>query len=95
MTATAEYDMHVQAKIPAALAALHNFICTFDPDDLADEQTMDSVNNESLPPVIPFNPQNLGTHIDAAESQCASDKHDQIAKDMWEDYVTEQQCRGI
>ena len=29
-----EYDMSIQALIPAALAALHNFIWQYDPDDI-------------------------------------------------------------
>jgi hypothetical protein len=34
------YDMKVQARIPAALAALHNFILEHDPDDRVDPEVV-------------------------------------------------------
>ena len=88
MAAAVEYNLRTQAKIPAALAALHNFIRTFDPDDLAeDDDIEDSFHDEDLPEEIPITPENLGTHISAEERARASQKRDQIAKAMWRDYV--------
>ena len=31
-----EYDMDIQARVPPALCALHNFICQHDPSDIED-----------------------------------------------------------
>ncbi|KAF9473334.1 hypothetical protein BDN70DRAFT_817388, partial [Pholiota conissans] len=98
MAAAAEYSLQTQAKIPAALAVLHNFIHTFDPDDLAqDEDDMHDVtfDNIDLPPEIPITPENLGHHISPAERVRAAQKRDDIAKRMWEDYLEELHRRGI
>jgi hypothetical protein len=98
MAAAAEYSLQTQAKIPAALAVLHNFIRIFDPDDLAEEEEdlgniEDFTNN--LPPEIPITPENLGRHISPAERVRAGEKRDAIAKAMWVDYIEELRARGI
>jgi DDE superfamily endonuclease len=36
-----QFDMDIQARLPPALAALHNFICKHDPDDIADFDNVD------------------------------------------------------
>lgn len=97
MAAAAEYSLRTQAKIPAALAVLHNFIRTFDPSDLAEEDDDEDevFDDNSLPSEIPITPENLGTHISPEERARASEKRDQIAKQMWDDYVEELQRRGI
>ncbi|KAL0948693.1 hypothetical protein HGRIS_008827 [Hohenbuehelia grisea] len=41
MTAAPEYSIAIQAMIPCALAALHNFITIHDPDNFADEGLLD------------------------------------------------------
>lgn len=97
MAAAAEYALPVQTKIPAAIAALHNFIRTWDPDDLAtgdddlDDGTPDDLTDNHT---IPISPENLGGHISAAEKARASAKRDEIAKAMWEDYLEERHIRG-
>lgn len=76
-----EFDMDIQARIPPALAALHNFILDHDQSDLDD-----------FVDVIDENPGaahygNLATHhVTPAEKQRASLRRDQIAQSMWEDY---------
>ena len=38
MAAAPEYLVHVQAKFVSDMAALHNFICIHDPDDMEDDK---------------------------------------------------------
>ena len=95
MAAVAEYSVKTQAKIPAALAALHNFIWIYDPDDLAEEDDDSDNENHIPPPEIPIIPENLGHHITTAEWVQAAERHVSIAKAMWEDYVGELQRCGI
>lgn len=97
MAAAAEYALPIQTKIPAAIAALHNFIRTWDPDDLATEDgdsDDNAADNGGNHPNIPITPENLGGHISAAEKTRASAKRDEIAKAMWADYIEEVQIRG-
>ncbi|KAF8153669.1 hypothetical protein BJ912DRAFT_868623, partial [Pholiota molesta] len=98
MAAAAEYDLRTQAKVPGAIAALHNFIRIHDPDDLAREDSDDSDSeSEGIPnqPEIPITPETLGGHISQAEKNRANAKRDQIARAMWEDYVEELQRRSM
>lgn len=100
MAAAAEYSLRVQSKIPAAIAALHNFVRTWDPDDLAtgdgDITDLDDndFENSCQHPDIPITPENLGENISAAEKARASATRDEIAKAMWTDYIGELQARG-
>ncbi|KAF8815798.1 hypothetical protein BYT27DRAFT_7070751, partial [Phlegmacium glaucopus] len=101
MAAAAEYSIHTQAKIPGAIAALHNFVHVHDPDDLAEEDgdnSDDSDDEETphrQPHEIPITPENLGGHISQAEKDRASAKRDEIAKAMWEKYVEELRIRNM
>ncbi len=83
-----EFNMAVQARIPPALCALHNFIRTHDseeigefPPDLVDPSQGEQ--NGSL---------GQGT-ASRAEVRRAQALRDQIAQDMWEDYQRELQER--
>ena len=99
MAAAAEYCLRTQAKIPAALAVLHNFVRVYDPDDEAEEDG-DNCDDEdddadiSLPE-IPLVAENLGYHISQAEKDRASAKRDEIAKAMWADYRETLRVRGM
>lgn len=91
MAASAEYSLQTQAKIPCALAALHNFIRTHDPDDEAFEdydfgEGSDEADHSCSPPPPP---DHLGTHISPAERVRAGKHRDQIAAEMWEGYQHE------
>jgi len=99
MAAAAEYSLHTQSKIPAAIAGLHNFVRRWDPDDLAEDDGDDDFHehdfeNHVLPPQIPIAPENLGGQITAAERAQASAKRDEIANIMWADYIEEVRIRG-
>jgi len=97
MTAAAEYGIRTQAKIPGAIAALHNFVHIHDPDDLATKEGDNSDDDDEAPNRydIPITPENLGGHISQAEKDRAGEKRDIIAKAMWEDYVEELRIRGM
>jgi hypothetical protein len=80
-----EYSMEIQAQIPPALCALHNFIRHYDPtevDDYADAADLaaDRANGAEIG--------DLATRaISTAERNRMSLKRDQIAQDMWHSYV--------
>ena len=77
--------MEIQAQIPAALCALHNFICNSDPNEI-----------DNYPDAIDLaigraNGVELGTlatqAINMAEHDRMSLKRDQIAQNMWDSYM--------
>jgi hypothetical protein len=80
--------MDVQAQIPAALAALHNFILTHDPTDLdrfPEAQCMDDQPGVRTPNEI--NIGSLASGITTRNEKIrAEQKRDRIAAEMWEDY---------
>jgi hypothetical protein len=82
-----EYKIGIQARIPAALCALHNYICTQDPGE------------GPLPQRAVFNdnPTNQGQPNDVYHDQPdhdmiveddtnANNFRDRMAMEMWEDY---------
>lgn len=75
-----QYDMEIQAKIPAGLAAVHNFIMDYDNtdiyhylEDLIDEEPNGRLGNGA---------------IRQEEREEASNLRDRIAEAMWESYQT-------
>ena len=94
MASSSEYNIHTQAKIPCALAALHNYIHIHDPEDDGDSEAEDyqdehmSGADNNMEEDEP-DPKSLGTHISNAEKQRASARRDQIAHDIWADYLCE------
>lgn len=86
MRTAPEYPIKVQARIPAALAAIHNFIRIHDPRDeiftIARELAQTHASDE--PPAAP--PEYFSTHISAEEKKRAEAKRDQIAQACWDQY---------
>lgn len=80
-----EYSMEIQARIPAALCALHNFIRRYDPTELDDyPEPVDFANGYANGAEIG----DLATQaINAAERDRMGIKRDQIAQDMWNSYM--------
>jgi hypothetical protein len=78
------YDMDVQARIPPALCAIHNFIRIHDPDELA-EYAEDSVDEQ---PGTRISDQGELAHgpPNNQSRERASARRDQIAKAMWDSY---------
>jgi hypothetical protein len=79
-----EYGMDVQALIPPALVALHNFICDFDPKEIHDYDDEALDLQMGLPPE-PAGELETGPAT-LAERSRANERRDKIAADMWEQY---------
>lgn len=82
-----EFDMATQAKIPPALAAIHNFIWMHDEEEI--EDFADILND--APDIDDFG--ELGNGPPAqAEQERATETWDTIAESMWQDYVQYRNC---
>ena len=88
-----KYNMDIQARIPIALCAIHNFVCRFDPDALFDPELTEGDLSAEL------GGDELGVlsdgPADVAERRRADQHRDNIAQDMWEDYQQELARCGI
>lgn len=85
MRTAPEYPMHIQARIPAALAAIHNFIHIHDPNDDIFRIARDLERARSYEePTAP--PEYFSTYISPQEKQRAEAKRDQIAQQCWDQY---------
>ena len=87
-----EYDMDVQAMIPPALAALHNFIRERDPDEIDeyDDDDDDDDDDELLDLRMGPDLETVGElgrgPVTPEERVRANTRRDKIAGDMWEQY---------
>lgn len=94
-----EYDMSIQALIPPALAALHNFIRQYDPDEIqmyddGDDGDGDDGDDNREPIQLLFqmapHPESLGElgngPLTQEETVQANERRDRIAGAMWEQY---------
>jgi hypothetical protein len=88
-----EYSMEIQARIPAALCALHNFIRRSDPSEIDDyPDAADLASNCANGAGIG----DLATRaINTAERERMSLKRDQIAQEMWDSYMAWVQRGGV
>jgi hypothetical protein len=83
--------MEIQARIPAALCALHNFIQKYHPNifDLDSDGNLLKINHDVA----------LGELADgladAAERRRADQRCDRIAREMWNNYRNEYRRRGL
>lgn len=78
--------MDIQARIPPALAAVHNYILKHDPCELElMEDQLDS-NPGNAPEVDHGFGLLSNRHPDAAEKLRARNNRDKIAEDMWNSY---------
>ena len=92
--------MDVQARVPAALCALHNFMCRHEPDALFSD--LDDVEEEwnVLTDMEEEVDEEFYGHLGdgptiAAERQRAEALCDRIAQDMWLDYQRVLEERGM
>ena len=81
----AEIRMDYQARIPAALAAIHNFIRIHDPDELEGFTDADDVEPGFFAGELAEGQARM------AEKRRANARRDGIAADMWEQYQAELQ----
>lgn len=90
LTHPPHYNMHVQAKIPAALVALHNFILDHDTTDLdrwiVDEQAEDLLPGNRRAAPVDFGQLSTAQTISNTEKRRAGIKRDELAQTMWDDY---------
>ena len=84
-----KYNMHIQACVPAALCAVHNFIQHFHADAFNDLEVdwdyMQFIEDGELPP-------DAGNKDLVQEEQAggdAAERRDATAWAMWEDYISE------
>jgi hypothetical protein len=84
-----EYDLDTQARLPPALAALHNFIREHDPDELIDYEDI----NDPQPGARADGSLATGT-ARAAEKAQVNTRRDQIAQNMWAQYQEELERRA-
>ena len=89
-----EYDMRIQACVPAALCAVHNFIRQFDADAFNDLEVdwdyMQFVEDGEHP----LDADNEDPVQEEQAGGDASERRDAIARAMWEDYLAELTRRG-
>jgi len=83
-----EYSLEIQARIPSALAVIHNFIHLYDPE----EGTLEGDINDSIHGHFGenSNPHAPTTVEDEVDIRC-----DHIAQAMWDDYKRVCKERGI
>ena len=81
-----EYSMDIQARLPIALCAIHNFVRRYDPDDFFDPELTEG----DLPIELGDELGVLGDGpADAAERRQANHRRNNIAQEMWQDYQQE------
>jgi hypothetical protein len=86
-----EYSLHIQARIPAALCAMHNFITIHDPGE--DNILTDDNDLDDTPPALDHDHE--ASAAAAAEIDTPSTKRDFIAQAMWDDYLEIRRLRRI
>ena len=81
------YTMDVQARLAPALAAIHNFIRLYDPDEIKDliDEAEDIQPGAQMPQMGDL----AAGPARAAERALADGKRDGIAQDMWAQYQAE------
>ena len=84
-----EYSLQIQARISAALCAIHNFICIHDPAEEVVLTGNDHDNN------APLDHDHVASATTATEVDRPSARWDHIAWEMWADYLSIHQERGI
>lgn len=89
MNRPAAFDLAIQARIPPALAALHNFILQFDPSDIEDFLNDPGVVDDE-PSAADYTRDIYGRLAEGAPSREEKEKaeklRDQIAEKMWIQY---------
>lgn len=85
-----EYDSGVQARIPAALCVIHNFIRQSDPSEGRLPSDLDSSRARGEEDEDDNDADRLNTSHDGHDT-----RRDNIAAEMWDDYQRVLQERGM
>ncbi|KAJ3860041.1 hypothetical protein EV359DRAFT_85736 [Lentinula novae-zelandiae] len=84
--------MDIQAHIPSALIAIHNFILEHDQADLdrwiLNEQAEDPLPGQRRQQEIDFGSLATSEKISQAEKRRAENARDRLANEMWENYLS-------
>ncbi|KAF8799608.1 hypothetical protein BYT27DRAFT_7085713 [Phlegmacium glaucopus] len=80
--------MDLQARLPAALAAIHNFIRNYDPEELNDFTEAEDLERGFVSGEL------AAGQPGRAEREQANERRDEIASAMWMQYQAELQHRG-
>lgn len=91
-----EYSILIQRQIPAALAALHNFILTHEPtnEPEGEQDYLEAAHNHG----DPYDPDHRASSIEAEgrpSDQDVDERRNRIAQEMWDDYVVIRGEMGI
>jgi hypothetical protein len=84
----AEIHMDLQARLPAALAAIHNFIRDHDPEELNDLSEAEDLERGFISGAL------ADGQPGRAEREQANERRSEIASAMWIQYQAELQRRG-
>jgi hypothetical protein len=91
LTQPPQYSLSIQAQVPPALAAVHNFIMDHDPEDI-NEYLTNSEDDLDPNPGSTHSFENYGAlsqhAVDAAEKAHAGLYRDWIASAMWDQYIS-------
>jgi hypothetical protein len=90
LTMAPHYNMDIQARFAPALAAIHNFICLYDHEEI--EDLIDDTND--MQPGARTGDLVVGP-ARGAEKALAESKCDAIAHSMWDQYQAELANRGV
>ena len=88
LTIRPRFNLDIVARLPPALAALHNFIRVHDPNEISDFLQDDPDDLE-----LPYVGELAGGFLNAAERQMANTQRGGIAQDMWIQY--QELCRQM
>ncbi|KAJ3963907.1 hypothetical protein EV361DRAFT_812900, partial [Lentinula raphanica] len=85
------------ARIPSALAALHNFIMDHDPEEHIAEDLIDPIPGAHLDPIdmLPNQGDLMVGQRTEADSEAGYQRREQIAQAMWDQYVMVQNQRSL
>lgn len=91
-----EYSLEVQARIPAALAALHNFILTHEPKDEPEGPAdfIEGAQSHGDPGDLDHRASSVEAAAQVTDHD-ADEHRDKIAEEMWADYVIKRREMGI
>jgi hypothetical protein len=84
-----EYPTKMQVRLVSALAALHNILRIYDPDDrvIDDDFIPDVCDNSQV------YSERIERTLSAEERGRATKRRDDIAQAMWRDYMAQSRCR--
>jgi hypothetical protein len=90
-----EINMNSQARLPAALGAIHTFIRLHDLEDIKDFDSPKSTYLMDSEDAVDHYGSLATDHVGNAERNTAEQRRDAIADAMWVQYVEELHRRGV